>query len=120
MTMTLGWRVPSRPLTMRWRGPSGMAQALAHEPLLPIAAIVGPPGASGAVGATGPTGATGAPLRLNASLAATWILPHPLGRVPAVQVMLASGESVIADLSATAAAVTVIFTTPQQGFVLIS
>lgn len=116
-TLTLRWRVPPRLLTTRWRGPLAMAQAVARDPLLAIAAIVGPPGATGAVGATG---ATGAPLRLNASLAATWILPHPLGRVPAAQVMLASGESVIADLSATAAAVTVIFATAQQGFVLIT
>lgn len=115
--LTLRWRVPSRPLTTRWRGPLGMAQAVARDPLLPVAAIVGPPGATGPVGPIGPVAA---PLRLNASLAATWILPHPLGRVPAAQVMLASGESVIADLSATSAAVTVIFATAQQGFVLVS
>ena len=115
--LTLRWRVPPRPLTVRWRGPLGMAQAVARDPLLPIAAIVGPPGATGA---TGPTGPTGAPLRLDASFAATWILPHPLGRVPAAQVMLASGESVIADLSATPAAVTVVFATAQAGFVLVS
>ena len=121
--LTLRWRVPPRPLTVRWRGPLGMAQAVARDPLLPIAAIVGPPGATGATGATGaigPTGPTGAPLRLDASFAATWILPHPLGRVPAAQVMLASGESVIADLSATPAAVTVVFATAQAGFVLVS
>ena len=105
---TLRWRVPPRPITTRWRGPLGMAQALTRDPVLPIAAIVGP------------VGPTGAPLRLDASLAATWILPHPLGRVPAAQVMLANGESVIADLSATPAAVTVVFAAPQQGFVLVS
>ena len=91
-----------------------MAQALTRDPVLPVAAIVGPPGVMG------PAGAPGAPIRLEASLAATWILPHPLGRVPAAQVVLASGESVIADLSATTAAVTVVFAAPQQGFVLVS
>ena len=116
-TLTLRWRVSPRSIATRWRGPLAMAQAVARNPLLPIAAIVGPPGATGAIGAVG---STGAPLRLNASLSATWILPHPLGRVPATQVMLANGESVIADLSATSAAVTVIFATAQQGFVLIS
>ena len=112
--LTLRWRVPPRPIVTRWRGPLGMAQALARDPVLPIAAIVGPPGPAG------PVGPTGAPLRLDASLAATWILPHPLGRVPAAQVVLANGESVIADLSATPAAVTVVFAAPQAGFVLVS
>ena len=112
--LTLRWRVPPRPIVTRWRGPLGMAQALARDPVLPIAAIVGPPGPAG------PLGPTGAPLRLNASLAATWILPHPLGRVPAAQVVLANGESVIADLSATPAAVTVVFAAPHAGFVLVS
>ena len=116
MSLALRWRVPARPITTRWRGPLGMAEALARDPLLPIAAIVGPPGAQGS---GGPVGPTGAPLQLDASLAATWILPHPLGRVPAAQVVLASGESVIADLSATSAAVTVIFATAQQGSVLV-
>ena len=117
MTLALRWRVPPRPLTTRWRGPLGMAQALARDPVLPVAAIVGPPGPRGPAGPTGPVGA---PLRLDASLAATWILPHPLGRIPAAQVLLATGESVIADLSATPAAVTVVFAAPQAGFVLVS
>ena len=119
-TLTLRWRVAPRPLTTRWRGPLGMAQAVARDPALTIAAIVGPPGPVGATGASGSIGPAGVPLRLDASFAATWILPHPLGRVPAAQVVLASGESVIADLSATPAAVTVVFATAQQGFVLIS
>lgn len=117
MNLALRWRVPPRAISTRWRGPLGMAHAMTRDPVLPIAAIVGPPGATGPVGPVGPTGA---PLRLDASLAATWILSHPLGRIPAAQVMLAGGESVIADLSATPAAVTVVFATPQQGFVLIS
>ena len=114
---SLRWRAPPRPITTRWRGPLGMAQALARDPVLPVAAIVGPPGSPGP---PGPVGQTGAPLRLDASLAATWILPHPLGRVPAAQVVLASGESVIADLFATPAAVTVVFAAPHAGFVLVS
>ena len=117
MSVTLRWRAPPRPITARWRGPLGMAQALARDPVLPVAAIVGPPGLQGP---TGPTGASGTPLRLDASLAATWILPHPLGRVPAAQVVLANGESVIADLFATPAAVTVTFAAPHAGFVLVS
>ena len=117
MSLTLRWRVPPRAITTRWRGPLGMAQALTRNPVLPIAAIVGPPGPPGPAGPVGPTGA---PLRLDASLAATWILPHPLGRVPAAQVVLASGENVIADLSATPPPVTVVFAAAQAGFVLVS
>ena len=117
ITLALRWRVPPRALATRWRGPLGMAHALARDPVLPIAAIVGPPGPKGPVGPAGPAGT---PIRLDAPLAATWILPHPLGRVPAAQVVLASGESVIADLSATPAAVTVVFATAQAGFVLVS
>ena len=63
-------------------------------------------------------GAGSAPLRLDASLAATWTLPHTLGRVPTVQVYLASGEQVLTDLTATATTITVVFPSPQQGFVL--
>ena len=117
MIVTLRWRLPPRPIVTRWRGPLGMAQALTRDPALPVAAIVGPPGVAGA---TGPAGPPGAPLRLDAPLAATWILPHPLGRVPATQVVLANGESVIADISATPAAVTVVFAAAQAGFVLVS
>ena len=117
MTLTLRWRVPPRPISTRWRGPLGMAQALTRDPLQPVAAIVGPPGP---IGPSGPIGPQGASLRLDAPLAATWILPHPFGRVPAAQVVLASGESVIADLSATPAAITVVFAAPQAGFVLVS
>ncbi|MDP3676583.1 MAG: hypothetical protein Q8R44_16030 [Novosphingobium sp.] len=117
MTLALRWRVPPRAISTRWRGPVGMAQALARYPLLPIAAIIGPPGVQGP---PGPIGPMGAPLRLDAPLAATWVLPHPLGRVPTTQVVLANGESVIADISASPAAVTVVFAAPQAGFVLIS
>ena len=120
MILRLRWRAIPPRLATRWRGPAGMLQALARDPLLPVAAIVGPPGSSGSPGLPGPPGPPGTPLRLNAPLAATWILPHPLGRVPATQVVLASGESVIADLSATPAAVTVVFAAPQAGFVLVS
>ena len=118
--LTLRWRVPPRPIVTRWRGPLGMGHALARDPVLPLAAIVGPPGSPGPAGSQGPVGPAGAPLRLDASFAATWILPHPLGRVPATQVLLATGESVIADLTATSAAVTVVFAAAQAGFVLVS
>lgn len=72
-------------------------------------------------GPQGPRGVAGAdaqPLRIDASLASTWILSHGLGRVPSVQVFLSGGEAVLTDVIATDTQITVTFPTPQQGFVL--
>lgn len=110
MNLTLRWRVPARRIALRWRGPAGTIAHLARRPLAPLAAIVGPPG---------PPGANTAPLRLDAAPAATWILPHPLGRVPTVQVFLSGGEAVLTDVAADSAYITVTFPSPQQGFVLV-
>jgi hypothetical protein len=115
MNLTLRWRVPERPVTTRWRGPEGMARALARDPALSIAAIVGPPGPPGP---QGPAAADAQPLRINASLASTWILAHPLGRLPTVHVFLSGNEPVLTDVSATTTQITVTFPSPQQGFVL--
>lgn len=115
MTMLVRWRVPPRKVPTRWRGPAGMAAAIERESNAPIAAIVGPPGPQGP---QGPAGAGSAPLRLDASLSSTWILTHGLGRVPTAQVYLSSGETVLADVSATTTQITVTFPAPQQGFVL--
>lgn len=109
MSLVVRWRVPERPIKTQWRGPEGMAEALSRNPALPIAAIVGPPG---------PPGPAAAPQRIDASLAATWILTHALGRVPTVQVFLGSGEQVIADVTASTTTITVTHASPQQGFVL--
>lgn len=113
MSLTLRWRAPERRLSLRWRGPAGMIAGLARRPLAPVAAIVGPPGPPG------PLSPDIAPMRLDAPLAATWILPHPLGRMPTVQVFLAGGEAVLTDVAADAAQVTLTFPSPQQGFVLV-
>lgn len=107
MSLVLRWRVPDRRIAARWRGPAGMAEALDREPTAPVAAIVGPPGSGGE------------PLRLDAPLAATWTLPHPLGRVPLVQVFLADGEAVTADVQAGPTQVTVTHASPCAGFVLL-
>ena len=114
MTLTLRWRAPGRPVTTRWRGPEGMAEAQAREPAPPIAAIIGPPGPQGAPG----SGSGSQPLRIDAPLAATWILSHSLGRLPTVHVYLSTNEPVLTDVSATATQITVTFPSPQQGFVL--
>jgi hypothetical protein len=110
MTLVLRWRVPPRRIVTRWRGPEGMALALERNPELPVAAVIGPPGPIGPGGA--------APVRIDASLAATWVLANPLGRIPTVHVFLGSSEPVLTDVQATASQITVTFPTPQQGFVL--
>ena len=115
MSLTLRWRVPQRRVATRWRGPAGMTQALTRDPALPIAAIVGPPGPQGL---PGPQGPAATPVRIDAPLASTWVLANPLGRAPTVQVFLASGEQVLADILADATHITVTFPSPQQGFVL--
>jgi hypothetical protein len=112
MSLTLRWRAPERPIVTRWQGPEGLAEALVRNPALPIAAIVGPPGPQG------PAGSGSQPLRIDASLASTWVLTHPFGRVPAVHVFLATSEPVLTDVSVTATQITVTFPSPQQGFVL--
>lgn len=57
------------------------------------------------------------PVRIDAPAAATWILPHSLGRIPIVQVHLASGEVVIADVAADSVHITVTLAAPAAGFV---
>ena len=75
---------------------------------------------AGTQGPQGVAGANGAqPVRIDASLGATWILPHTLGRVPLVQVFLTPGELVIADVSADANQITVTHASPRSGFVMI-
>lgn len=110
MIIDLRWRIPAAPVPNRWRGPLGMLAAVERDPAWPLAAIVGPPG---------PAGPSAAPLRLDAPLAATWVLPHPLGRIPTVHLYLASGEIVLSDIAATATQITVTFPSPQQGFALV-
>ena len=109
MSLTIRWRTPARRITTRWRGPAGLAQALTRNPQMPVAAIIGP---------QGPAGASAMPVRIAASLAATWILANPLGRIPTVQVFLATGEPVLTDVQASTLQITVTFPSPQQGFVL--
>lgn len=120
MTLVLGWRAPDRAIVTRWSGPEGMAEALARDPALPIAAVVGPPGPPGP---QGPQGPAGAPQRIDAATAATWILPHGLSRIPMVQVFIgdasSGGEDVIADVAATDTTVTITHASPQAGFVLV-
>ena len=106
-------RQATPPIVVTPRGPSGkVQQALARNPLAAIEAVIG------TTGAQGPQGISSAPTRIDAPLAATWILPHSLSRVPIVEVYLASGERVLSDTVASATTITITFSQPQQGFVL--
>jgi hypothetical protein len=106
---------PAAALTGRWFGPDGRLETLqAARPVAEaVPVVIGPPGARGERGP-----GVSDPLRLEASLAATWILPNPLGRIPVVAVFLSTGERIFTDVAADAAHITVTFPSPQQGFVL--
>ena len=78
------------------------------------------PGIQGPQGPPGSGGGAGSTVITQSTPAATWILSHTIGRVPAVSVYLASGEQVDTDVVASASTVTVTFATPQTGFVILS
>jgi hypothetical protein len=46
VSLVLRWRIPVPPIATRWRGPAGLAEAIERDPLLPVAAVVGPPGSA--------------------------------------------------------------------------
>ena len=65
--------------------------------------------------------AAGPPSRFDVvSPAGTWTITHGLGRVPAVQVFLASGEAILPDITVDATHITATFASPRAGFVLAS
>lgn len=75
------------------------------------------------VGPKGDKGDAGAPSGQVVEVAgpsASWTIPHALGRAPAVQVQLSSGEVVLAHVTATAEVVNVTFAQPQSGRVILN
>lgn len=40
--LVLRWRVPAPRITLRWRGPQGMADTLRRRPLAPLAGFIVP------------------------------------------------------------------------------
>lgn len=103
---------PPPPLVGRFFGPDGRVETIAAARPVPdaVPVVIGPRGGRGPAG--------NEPVRIDASLASTWVLPNPLGRIPMVEVFLAGGERVIADVAADTAHITVTFPSPRQGFVL--
>lgn len=73
-----------------------------------------------AQGPAGPVGPSGAPVRFDVSSQATWIITHGLARVPIVEVYLASGEKILADVFSTTTTVTVTHSQSTAGFVILN
>lgn len=105
-SLVLQWEQPSI-LVLDWVGPLGSIQSISRQLTSQVAAVIGPPGPSGS-----------APSRFDISNSATWIIPHGFGRVPIVQVFLANGEQVIADVVADSNNITVTHASARSGFVL--
>lgn len=111
MIGALRLRQQDKRISVRLRGPEGgLAWLAAPGAADRVVAVIGPAGPPG----------SGA-LRIDVTApAATWILPHPFGRVPMVQVYLASGELIGADVVASATTITVTHAAPLAGFVVIT
>ena len=75
--------------------------------------LVGPPGP------IGPQGLTSAPSRFDVtSAAATWTIPHGLGRAPMAECFSPSGERLFPDVFVDSLHITAVFAAPTMGFVL--
>lgn len=79
-------------------------------------------GTSGPQGPQGPPGTNLSFEYTQASPLATWTIPVPSGfdSRPSVTVFLDSGESVIADVSASSSSVTITFASPVSGSAVLS
>lgn len=59
--LVLRWRQPDPPVVTQWRGvDAAMLASVARDPLIAIAAVIGPPGLAGPAGVAGPAGPVGA------------------------------------------------------------
>lgn len=121
MLLELVWSQPPRLHPIRWLAEAGDASfegaCAVPLPAQFVNVPVGDGELSDAIAEFFPGGLF-APVRLNASLAATWTLPHGLARIPMVQVFLSSGECVISDVNVDNVNVVVTWAQPVQGFVL--
>lgn len=110
MTATvLRWRIPGGKVSA-WRGPVGMLPAVQRNPSAPIASVIGPQGPAGS-----------GTVRFDVtSPAGTWIIPHGLGRAPAVQLFDDAGNAIISDVTVDSVHITATFGQPQAGFLLAS
>lgn len=56
--------------------------------------------------------------RFDQNSAATWTIPHTLGRVPQIQLFTSAGEQIHANITVDSSIIVVEFSQPQAGFVL--
>lgn len=67
----------------------------------------------------GPAGPSGGEIHQQATPLATWTFNHTLGRLPAVAVYFGT-ELVLAPVTASSTQVSVIFPSPQVGYLILS
>lgn len=71
---------------------------------------------TGEIGPPGPPGAAGSGYPIaQPTPAGTWILNHPLNRLPSVTVYDTTGQEVVPDVYVTSTTVTLVFATPTAG-----
>lgn len=85
----------------------------------PSAAIV-ERGPIGPEGPPGPPGANAGFEHTQSAPAATWIIPHALGRRPVVSVFDTAGNEIVTDIAATASVVSIAFAQATAGFASIT
>lgn len=115
MTLILRWRQPPPKIELRWRGPTGaMLDALARNPSMPIASVIGPPGRDG-------TGTGDPAIRFDfVSPLAQWIVNHNLGREVLCDVYSPGGVRLFAEVRRLSNNQQQIdFDTPTSGFALV-
>jgi hypothetical protein len=66
-------------------------------------------------GTQGASGTGGGIEHIQSTPSANWIIAHPLGRRPGVNIYLSSGEAVEADVSASLSSVSITFPSPVSG-----
>lgn len=93
----------------------GQALPLVSAP--PSGAVVVEMAAQGRPGPQGPPGVALAYRYDQTAPSASWVIAHGLGRAPLVDVFLANGEQVEADVTATATTISVVFAAATTGFV---
>jgi hypothetical protein len=97
--------------------PSPLPLARAGEPARIVMGATGRPGPRGDTGAAG----VAQVLRHDQTApSASWVVAHALGRPPLVQVFLATGEQVDADVTATDTMISVVFAAATSGFAIYS
>jgi hypothetical protein len=95
--------VPAPPITLSVEGTEDVVLAIQAEPVveLTIGAETGPQGLTGATGPAGTPGATSGDLsyrHVQSAPAVEWVIPHELGKYPALTVLDSAGTEVVGNV----------------------